>query len=227
MNPLNYRYGTVKIYQYEAERIIVYYDVKRCIHSEECIRGAPAVFDRYRRPWIDPTLDDADHLAEVILRCPTGALHFTRKDGAPEETFPESNVVLVGPDGPLYLHGNVEIVARGKEVLVHDTRVALCRCGRSQNKPFCDNSHLVEPAFQDPGALAENCVLPREEAAGPTLRVTLVADGPLVLRGDFTLRSGDGRILVQGNRASLCRCGASLNKPFCDGTHTEVGFQAG
>ncbi|WP_026926754.1 (4Fe-4S)-binding protein [Granulicoccus phenolivorans] len=52
-----------------------------CIHSTECVRGMPAVFDTGRRPWIDPTAADtpdlAEQLREVVARCPSGALQIS------------------------------------------------------------------------------------------------------------------------------------------------------
>ncbi|OJF11561.1 CDGSH iron-sulfur domain-containing protein [Couchioplanes caeruleus] len=53
-------------------------------------------------------------------------------------------------------------------------------------------------------------------------------DGPLLLRGTFTLRTPDGQIIDPGRATvALCRCGRSAIKPFCDGTHKAVGFRAG
>ncbi len=52
-------------------------------------------------------------------------------------------------------------------------------------------------------------------------------DGPLLLRGNFTLRTPDGDIIEPGRgTVALCRCGKSAIKPFCDGTHKAVGFRA-
>jgi CDGSH-type Zn-finger protein len=53
-------------------------------------------------------------------------------------------------------------------------------------------------------------------------------DGPLVVRGDFELRTPDGARIDPGRgTVALCRCGKSAIKPFCDGTHRLVGFRAG
>ncbi|MFI5935495.1 CDGSH iron-sulfur domain-containing protein [Actinoplanes sp. NPDC051494] len=53
-------------------------------------------------------------------------------------------------------------------------------------------------------------------------------DGPLLVRGDFTLRTPDGDVIDPGRgTVALCRCGRSAVKPFCDGTHKAVGFRAG
>jgi CDGSH-type Zn-finger protein len=53
-------------------------------------------------------------------------------------------------------------------------------------------------------------------------------NGPLLIRGDFTLLTPDGEEINPGRRTvALCRCGRSALKPFCDGTHKAVGFKAG
>ena len=58
--------------------------------------------------------------------------------------------------------------------------------------------------------------------------VTPYEDGPLIVRGNFTLRTPDGQVIEPGRATvALCRCGKSAIKPFCDGTHKAVGFRAG
>ena len=129
------------VHTYSGDRIEVSYDVNRCIHARECVRGLPAVFDPDKRPWIEPDNADVDDLVDVIVECPTGALQFDRTDDGPEERVSGTNVVTVWPDGPLYLRGDIEIVTPDETTVLEDTRVALCRCGASENKPFCDGSH--------------------------------------------------------------------------------------
>lgn len=130
-----------QVREYEAEGIVVQYDVGRCIHAAECVRGMPQVFNPNRRPWIDPAQADADQIAQVVARCPTGALHFTRTDGGPSEPTPTDTTFTLMPNGPIYAQGNLEITSPDGTVLLSDTRVGLCRCGASRNKPFCDGSH--------------------------------------------------------------------------------------
>ncbi|MFC4999494.1 CDGSH iron-sulfur domain-containing protein [Dactylosporangium cerinum] len=61
----------------------------------------------------------------------------------------------------------------------------------------------------------------------PPASVTVCEDGPLLLRGPFTLRTQDGAVVDPGRATvALCRCGRSAIKPFCDGTHKAIGFQA-
>lgn len=128
--------------EYRNEQIVVYWEPKLCIHAGFCFRGLPAVFKPNDRPWV--TLDgaDADEVAQVVMACPTGALHFERLDGGPQEQAPQETTVKLQINGPLYLRGKVRIVGPGGHVLREDTRLALCRCGHSENKPYCDGSHF-------------------------------------------------------------------------------------
>jgi len=59
--------------------------------------------------------------------------------------------------------------------------------------------------------------------------VTIVPhrDGPLIVRGDFTIRTQDGGVIEPGrDTVALCRCGRSRARPFCDGTHQVTKFRA-
>ena len=210
-----------KLYEYDGEKIKVTYNVARCIHVEECVKGLPGVFDRDRRPWVDPDAADADEVAAVIERCPTGALQCERKDGGAQESAPSRNTVTVDPDGPLYLQGDIEVASPDGEVLLKDTRVALCRCGASKNKPLCDNTH-VETGFEHSGTLGK---FGSASDIGPgTLRIVLVENGPMRLQGPAEIKGREESVTTE--RATLCRCGGSNNKPFCDGTHLDIGFQS-
>lgn len=214
-----------RIYTYQGEDIDVQYNLRRCIHAAECVRGLPAVFDRDRRPWIEPDEDSADQVTRVILKCPTGALFFDRKDGGDAESLPDINTILVTEDGPLYLRGNVRIKSPDGMLLKQETRLALCRCGASANKPYCDNSHM-KVGFQVSGEVADNRPLTEELSPKGILEVLLANNGPLLLRGNFEIRSSDGKSIYRGSKAALCRCGGSQNKPFCDGTHKKIGFSS-
>jgi uncharacterized Fe-S cluster protein YjdI len=119
--------------RYEGRDIDVTYDVARCLHAAECVRGLPGVFDTARKPWIDPDAGDADAVADVIRRCPTGALHYTLRDGEPERPAVPTRV-RVPEGGPLLVEGDLELNG------APETRAAICRCGESANQPYCDRS---------------------------------------------------------------------------------------
>jgi CDGSH-type Zn-finger protein len=172
----------------------------------------------------------------------------------------------------------------------------LCRCGRSENKPFCDDSHLEEPRVDvkeraDRGPRAERADVFRSTEDGavisddlslcskagycknrftgvwlmlgstdPAVRermarmaelcpsgrlawadspdvpdhepdyepeIAVFRNGPLFVRGGVRVVGADGEAYEVRNRQVLCRCGYSQNKPFCDGSHTLVGFRDG
>ncbi len=63
---------------YEAAAITVTFDPNLCIHARECVRGLPEVFDPTSPRWIRPDRADADRVADVVRRCPTGALQVAR-----------------------------------------------------------------------------------------------------------------------------------------------------
>jgi uncharacterized Fe-S cluster protein YjdI len=119
--------------RYEGERIEVTYDAGRCLHAAECVRGMPAAFDTTKRPWISPDAVEAEALAAVIRRCPTGALHYTLREGEPERPAVPTRIRLP-QGGPLPIEGDLEL--DGKK----ETRAAICRCGQSANQPYCDRS---------------------------------------------------------------------------------------
>jgi uncharacterized Fe-S cluster protein YjdI len=122
---------------YTAEEITVYYDRGRCRHYAECVRGLPEVFDASRRPWIRADLTDPDRIAEVVRRCPTGALHYRLASGESEGPFEPASIHR-DPDGPLLVSG--DFVLDTPDGTVRETRAALCRCGATKLEPFCDGA---------------------------------------------------------------------------------------
>src|SRR4029077_12906909 len=93
------------------------------------------------RPWVLPDKAKADDLAKVIERCPSGALQYKRLDGGPEESGPDPARMTPIRNGPLLVHGRVEVKREDgtSEVL---PRASLCRCGQSASRSFCDNTHI-------------------------------------------------------------------------------------
>ena len=126
--------------EYAADGITVEWYAERCIHSANCVRALPRVFDPRRRPWVDPDAADADAIAGAVLRCPTGALHFVRHDGGAQESPDVPTTLTPIRNGPLYVRGDVQVRALDGEVIRHGTRASLCRCGLARQVPFCDNT---------------------------------------------------------------------------------------
>ena len=135
------RYETDIKKEYANDQIVVSWEPAYCIHAADCLNGLPAVFDPWRRPWVAVDAASADEIAEVVMRCPTGALHFQRLDGGDQEPEPQDPTVQLRPNGPLFVRGKIRIEDASGHLIREDTRVALCRCGGSGNKPFCDGTH--------------------------------------------------------------------------------------
>lgn len=204
----------------EGKALTLRFDANRCIHARFCVLGAPEVFiGNVKGPWIRPDAIDVEALVAVAHRCPSGAITYTRKDGRPDERPPSVNILNVRENGPVAIHADVEIEGEGVR-----TRATLCRCGASQKKPFCDGSHTAA-GFEASGEPPTGNVTALEARDG-RLQIRPQSDGPLVVSGNLELCSGTGRTFAKTTRTALCRCGASANKPFCDGTHAKVGFKS-
>ena len=227
----------------------------------------------------------------------------TKATSATQVTVTKDGPYIVAGDVPL-LHATIEADANGGSdhwsegaPLEHGSTFALCRCGGSRNKPFCDGTHAqigfdgqetasrtdyLEQAKTYPGprldltdvetlcafarfcdthgkvwnevAVTDDADVARRfttqvnncpsgrlrtwtsegatavETARP-ISIALVEDpaqgcsGPAWLRGGIPLTSADGFHYETRNRVALCRCGASKNKPFCDGSHATIGFK--
>jgi CDGSH-type Zn-finger protein len=151
--------------------------------------------------------------------CPSGAIRYERKDGGPQESAPPVNLAAVREAGPYALRGDLRI-----DGVPAGFRATLCRCGASKNKPFCDGSHHdidFRASGEPPTQGAE--MLPTRD--GP-LAIDPQVDGPLRVRGNLEITSGTGRVVARVTSATLCRCGGSQSKPFCDGTHARIGFRS-
>jgi CDGSH-type Zn-finger protein/uncharacterized Fe-S cluster protein YjdI len=202
----------------ETEKIKLLFEAKRCIHSRHCVTELPNVF-KANTPgkWIFAENAEAEILAGVARECPSGAIQYRRKDGGPEEPVPDVNIMRIRENGPYAFLGELEIDGRPLGM-----RATLCRCGQSQNKPFCDGSHNTakfvasgEPAKIDDTAL---------NIRSGTLAIDRTQNGPLSIRGNVEICAGTGKVVLRTDEVRLCRCGHSKNKPVCDNSHVAANF---
>jgi CDGSH-type Zn-finger protein/uncharacterized Fe-S cluster protein YjdI len=206
--------------RYRNSAVEVTFNPKRCIHSAECVRRMPEVFRPTERPWVVLEGAGPEEVQAVVERCPTGALQFARLDGSYQEQPQAQAEARVMRNGPLYVRGDLEMqLADGS--IAKETRVALCRCGLSQSKPYCDNSH--QGRFDDVGATDTNRLQPVVEGAAGKVTIQPAPNGPLLLKGNVRVDVRGGPVF-EGGGGALCRCGASKSKPFCDGSHKAAGF---
>src|SRR5438552_1620714 len=101
------------------------------------------------RPWVLADEASAEVVAQVVERCPSGALQYRRLDGGPQEKVGPGTKVTPVRDGPLLVTGRIE-VTREDGAVETMPRATLCRCGHSEHAPFCDNTHLAIN-FRAPG----------------------------------------------------------------------------
>lgn len=133
---------------YESSALRVFWDSSVCIHTGICLQRGDGAFDTTRRPWIDLEMTDPDTVVATIEACPSGALRYERLDGGPDEEPDHPTTVVPWPNGPLLVRGEIEVQDRHGETFTASPRVALCRCGASDNQPFCDLSHK-DAGFRD------------------------------------------------------------------------------
>ncbi len=128
--------------KYTNGEVTIVWKPDLCIHSAMCVSGLPKVFNSAKQPWIDPQGGTTQQIMEQVKKCPSGALSYYRNAEQQDPVKVEGETIVeVSKNGPLMVYGNVVIKsADGKETRQNKV-TALCRCGGSSNKPFCDGTH--------------------------------------------------------------------------------------
>ena len=212
--------GPDGIERVRGEKLELAFEAKRCIHSRFCVTWSPRVFlANVKGPWIHPDAMPIERVVEVAHACPSGAIRYRRLDGGADETAPPVNLATVREAGPYAFRAPLQI-----DGVTAGFRATLCRCGASKNKPYCDGSHHTVgfTASGEPPTGKTDMLTARDGV----LAIDPQTNGPLRVRGNLEILSGTGRAVARVTAAYLCRCGGSNNKPFCDGTHTKIGFRS-
>lgn len=128
--------------EYSNDEITVFWDHTKCIHSENCVKGLPGVFRPTERPWINIEEATAEDLHATVSKCPSGALKSELKGQSTSTNMSrETTKVEVLKNGPVLVHGECEITNSDGSTEQKSGVTALCRCGASSNKPYCDGTH--------------------------------------------------------------------------------------
>jgi uncharacterized Fe-S cluster protein YjdI len=137
--------------KYTNNEVTVVWKPKVCIHSTICWKGLLEVFNPRDRPWIKMDGASTEKIIEQVRQCPSGALSYflnqeQATDAPAEKVIAESANMMkveVTANGPYLIKTECLIVhANGMEETKTGT-VALCRCGASKNKPYCDGQHRM------------------------------------------------------------------------------------
>jgi CDGSH-type Zn-finger protein len=160
-----------------------------------------------------------EHLIGVAHNCPSGAIQYERKNGLPSESAPAVNQLKVRENGPYAIHADIVLAGTSDGF-----RATLCRCGQSQNKPWCDGAHVTAQfaASGEPKTGSVEALAVRDGA----LNIAPKQNGPLSITGNLEIFAGTGRTIARVTETKSCRCGQSKNKPFCDLSHLAAGFTA-
>lgn len=136
--------------KYIKNGLTVIWQPALCVHSANCVKGLPQVFNPQQRPWIDLQQAGQKSLSATIDQCPSGALSYQIASLPPNE---------------------------------------------------------------------------KENEMSNPVEITILKNGPAICKGSIVIKDADGKVIQQGAKAALCRCGGSENKPLCDGTHARIDFQ--
>lgn len=137
---------------YTNGEVTVFWKPDLCIHSAKCFHSLPEVFNPKIRPWVQLDKSSTDKIIETVKNCPSGALSFKYNSESSSgeqkleehKTEPISNSsvrIEVTNNGPFMVTGSAVIINKDGTETIKEGKFALCRCGQSTRKPFCDGTH--------------------------------------------------------------------------------------
>ncbi|WP_242085662.1 (4Fe-4S)-binding protein [Aestuariivivens sediminis] len=127
--------------EYTNGEVTVVWEAKKCVHSGICVKGLPEVFRPRFRPWVKIDAATSDNIINQVKQCPSGALSYYLNNRVEKPPDPVSTKIEVLKNGPLLIHGTVEVIHKDKMKEIKHRSTAFCRCGYSKNKPYCDGTH--------------------------------------------------------------------------------------
>lgn len=130
------------IKNYDNGELTVVWKPAKCIHAAECVKALPKVYNPKEKPWIKIENASSDELKAQIAKCPSGALSYVAHKEEPTIIEELETKVEVLENGPLLVFGSLEVVNSKGEKELKDNTTAFCRCGASNNKPYCDGNHV-------------------------------------------------------------------------------------
>ena len=111
-----------------------------CCHSGNCTDHLPSVFRSDKEPFVEPAGATKDEIISIVRACPSGALGYA-ESGARYSGEDRHEAIYVSQDGPYHVQGGIALEHEERNAGASLEHYALCRCGHSKNKPFCDGSH--------------------------------------------------------------------------------------
>ena len=128
--------------KYSNGEMTILWQPGKCIHAAACVKALPKVFNPQIRPWIKMENSETEALKEAVSKCPSGALSYSMDAASNEEAAALETKVEVLENGPLLVYGTLEVTDKEGNKEIKNKTTAFCRCGASQNKPYCDGAHI-------------------------------------------------------------------------------------
>lgn len=133
-----------KTKEYSNGEVTVVWEAEKCIHSAMCVKGLPEVFQPKERPWIKIDSGTTDKIIETVKKCPSGALSYYMTNTEDKTSKTLDTKVEVLENGPLLVYGTLKVTHKDGKQETKNKTTAFCRCGASQNKPYCDGAHIKQ-----------------------------------------------------------------------------------
>jgi uncharacterized Fe-S cluster protein YjdI len=133
---------SIKRKEYTQGDLTIIWQPDLCIHSGICARELSEVFRPRETPWVKIDAASQDAIINQVKKCPSGALTYKINNEMSENQSTEERVnIQVIPNGPMIVHANMCVTMSDGSEVNKDTKASYCRCGASENKPFCDGAH--------------------------------------------------------------------------------------
>ena len=127
--------------EYTNGEATIVWEAEKCIHSGICVNGLPNVFKPDERPWVKVDAATTKQLVKQVKECPSGALSsYMNGDKDKPKTHLETRIEVM-ENGPLVFYGTVKVKLKDGSEEEKTKTTAFCRCGASNNKPYCDGAH--------------------------------------------------------------------------------------
>ena len=146
--------------KYTNGEITVHWKPSECIHATTCYKELGRVFNPRKRPWVNMEGAPTDRIIDIIRKCPTNALTYDWINPDKESDKPGSNATInetaeilsrqgqpveirIMKNGPVVVEGDFKVIDSGGEEKNPMLMTSFCRCGASEEMPFCDGSHRI------------------------------------------------------------------------------------
>ena len=133
-----------KVKEYSNGEVTVVWQAEKCIHSGICVKNSPQVFQPKDKPWVKIDTTSTNEIVNTVKKCPSGALSFYMNNETDKTSESLETKIEVLENGPLLVYGTLKITDEDGNEETKNKTTAFCRCGASQNKPYCDGAHVKE-----------------------------------------------------------------------------------